>query len=257
MVHQVIKPKAAHERRQRRRVMTGPVRDAAADYAGLQPVVDPRAHDRVLEAGHHDDVVDELVVRAAPAPQFVPQRALLRLAQVLHHQDLEVGPGGRGLLRGRARVLVRAVPTGRARALAVPVGFGDQGPVDPADHRREPVVRPGREQPPHLLEALPAGKRPEPLDRREAIQQAADGPGRRVGRAALVPGQDQLSARLLQAGPAVVPELPQAVVGQRLLSDGHGPTTPVVLHPSCPIIRSAAFLYHPPQRSLATSSGPA
>ena len=119
VVHQVIGPDVAHERRQRRRVVAGPVREPAADHARLQPEVEPRAHDRVLEAGHHDDLVDERVVRAAPAPQLLPQRALLRLAQVLHHQDLEVGPAGRGLLawpgpRAGTRRPHRACPgTGR------------------------------------------------------------------------------------------------------------------------------------------------
>lgn len=50
------------------------VDEPAADHARLQPEVQPRRHDRVVEAGHHDDVVAVRVVRAAPAPQVLAQR---------------------------------------------------------------------------------------------------------------------------------------------------------------------------------------
>ncbi len=79
--------------------MAGPVGEPAAHHARLQPVVQPRGHDRVLQAGHHDDLVDERVIRAAPPPQLLAQRALLRLADVLDHEDLEVRPVGPGQLQ--------------------------------------------------------------------------------------------------------------------------------------------------------------
>ena len=59
---------------ERGQVVAGPVGEPAADHARLQPEVQPRGHDRVVETGHHDDLVDELVVRAAPPPQLLAQR---------------------------------------------------------------------------------------------------------------------------------------------------------------------------------------
>src|SRR5580704_4887471 len=74
----------------------------------------------------------------------------------------------------------------------------------------------------HHLEGPCAGKSPESLDRLENIQE----PGYRLGQmldgTLLGVGEGQLSGGFLQAGPGVVPELPQAVVRQRLPTDRHG-----------------------------------
>ena len=68
MVHQVVSSVDTRERCEQGRVVAGPVGEPAADHARLQPEVQPRGHDRLIETGHHDDLVDELVVRAAPPP---------------------------------------------------------------------------------------------------------------------------------------------------------------------------------------------
>ena len=68
MVHQVVSSVDARERCEQGRVVAGPVGEPAADHARLQPEVQPRGHDRLVETGHHDDLVDELVIRATPPP---------------------------------------------------------------------------------------------------------------------------------------------------------------------------------------------
>ena len=222
MLHQVVRSVDAHELCEQGRVVAGPVGEPAADHARLQPEVQPRGHDRVVETGHHDDLVDERVVRAAPPPQLLAQRALLLLGQVLDDENLEVRPVTAELLRRAGVAFVCVIFGTQIPGLAAAVGLGDQGPVGPAHHGGEPVVLTGGEQPLHLLEGLRAGKRPESLDRPEDIQQ----PGHRLGQlldgTLLGVGQGQLSGRFLQAGPGIVPELPQAVVRQRLHADRHG-----------------------------------
>ena len=195
--------------------MAGPVGEAAADHARLQPEVQPRGHQRVVETRHHDDLVHELVVRAAPPAEFLAQRALLVLGHVLHDQDLEVGPLGAGAgLVGLARLAAVGVVLGvGVPGLAAPVGVGGQRPVDPGHHRRAPVVLTGREQPAHLVEGLHAREGPEPLDGREDIQRLGDRVGQLLDRTLLGTVQGQLGGRLLQGGPGVGPDLPQTVVG--------------------------------------------
>ena len=198
------------------------VGEPTADHACLQPEVQPRGHDRLVEAGHHDDLVDELVVRAPPPPQLFPQRALLLPGQVLDDENLEVRPVTAELLRRVAVAFVCVVFGTQIPGLTAAVRLGDQCPVGPAHHGGEPVEITGGEEPLHLLIGLRAGERPEPLDRSEDIQQ----PGHRLGQlpsgTLLVVGQGQLSSRFLQAGPGIVPELPKAVVRQRLQTDRHG-----------------------------------
>ena len=202
--------------------MPGPVSEPAADHARLQPEVQPRGHHRLVEAGHHDDLIDELVIRPTPAPQLFPQRVLLLLGQVLDDENLEIGPVTAELL-GRAGIAIVGVIVGaQVPGVTAAVGLGDQGPVGPAHDGGEPVVLTGGEEPLQLSEDLRAGKRPESLDRPENVQQ----PGHRLDRpfngTLLGTGQGQLSGRFLQAGPGIVPELPEAVVRQRLDADRHG-----------------------------------
>ena len=73
VVHQVIGSEQAHELPERGRVVDGPVSKAAADHARLQPEVQPRGHQCVVEARHDDDLVDELIVRATPPAQLLAQ----------------------------------------------------------------------------------------------------------------------------------------------------------------------------------------
>ena len=202
--------------------MAGPVGEPAADHARLQPEVQPRGQERVVEAGHHDDLIEERVIRAPPPPQLLAQRVLLSLGQVLDDENLEIGPVAPGLLY-RAGIAIVFVTFGtQINGLTAAVGLGDQGPVGLADHGGEPDVLIVGEEPVHLPVDVRAGKRPESLDRPQDIQQPGHRPGQPLDRALLGAGQGQLSGRFLQAGPGVVPELPQAVVRQRLHTDRHG-----------------------------------
>ena len=223
VLHQVVSSVEADELCEQRRVVAGMVGEPAADHARLQPEVQPRGHHRLVETGHDDDLVDELVIRATPPPQLFPQRVLLLLGQVLDDENLEIGPVAAELL-GRAGIaIVGVIIFGpQIPGVTAAVGLGDEGPVGPAHYGGEPDVLAGGEEPLQLPEDLRAGKRPESLDRPEDIQQ----PGHRLGQLLDGPlpglGQGQLSGRFLQAGPGVVPELPQTVIRQRLEADRHG-----------------------------------
>jgi hypothetical protein len=111
----------------------------------------------------------------------------------------------RELLRPRLRV---TAPNPAAAA----EGVGGQRSVDRAHQRCEPVVLAGGEQPAGLLEGLHAGEGPESLDRAEDVKQSGYGLVQLLDGPLLGTGQDQLDGRLLQAGPGICPELPQAVV---------------------------------------------
>ena len=222
MLHQVVSSVDARELCEQGRIVAGPVGEPAADHARLQPEVQPRGHNRLVKTGHHDDLVDEVVVRAPPSPQLFPQRALLLLGQVLDDENLEIRPVIAKVLRRTGIAVVCIIFGTQLPGLTIAVGLGDQGPVGPAHHGGEPVVLPGGEEPLQLSEDLRARKRPESLDRPEDLQL----PGHRLDQlldgTLLGIGQGQLSGRFLQAGPGVVPELPQAVVRQRLDTDRHG-----------------------------------
>ena len=82
--------------------------EPAADHARLQPEVQPRGHHGLVETGHDDDLVDELVIRATPPPQLFPQRVLLLLGQFLDDENLEIGPVTAELL-GRAGIAIVGV----------------------------------------------------------------------------------------------------------------------------------------------------
>ncbi len=221
-LHQVSRSAAVRELCEQGRVVAGPVGEPAADHARLQPEVQPRGQERVVEAGHHDDLIDERVIRAAPPPQLLAQQVLLSLGQVLDDENLEIGPVAPGLLRRAGIAIVFVIFGAQINGMTAAVGLGDQGPVGPADHRGEPDVLIVCEEPVHLPVDVHAGKRPESLDRPEDIQQPGHRLGQPLDRALLGAGQGQLGGRFLQAGPGVVPELPQAVVRQRLHTDRHG-----------------------------------
>ena len=193
MFHQVVRSVSAHERYEQGRIVPGPVDEPAADHARLQPEVQPRGHNRLVETGHHDDLVDELVVRATPPPQLFPQRALLLLGQVLDDENLEIRPVTPELLRRVGTAIVCVIVGMRIPGPTAPVGLGDQGPVGPAHDFGEPVVLSGGEEPLHLPVGLRAGERPETLDRPENIQQAGHRLGQLLGGTLLGLGQGQLS----------------------------------------------------------------
>ncbi len=221
-LHQVVSSVHAGQLREQGRILPGPVREPAPDHARLQPEVQPGGHHRLVETGHHDDLVDEPVVRAPPPPQLFPQRALLLLGQVLDDEHLEVGPVAAELLRRVAFAFVCVIFGTHIPGLTAAVGLGDQRPVGPAHHRGEPVVLTGGEEPLQLTDGLRAGERPESLDRPEHVQQPGHRLGQLPGGTLLAAGQGQLGGRFLQAGPGVVPQLPEAVVRQRLEGDRHG-----------------------------------
>jgi hypothetical protein len=207
VLHQVIADDAVHELPERGGVVAGPVGEPAADHARLQPVVQPRGHDRVLQAGHHDDLVDERVIRAAPPFQLLAQRALLRLAHVLDHQDLEVLPVGPGQLHGIPAAIVGVVLAAQVPGLVAADRVGSQRAVNRTHQRGEPVVLAGGVQPPDLLEGLHAGEGPEPLDRPEDLKQSRYGLTQLLDGSLLGTGEHQLGGRFLQAGPGICPEL--------------------------------------------------
>ena len=76
--------------RERGQVAGRLVGEPAPDHARLQVDVEPRGDQRLVAAGHDDQLVDELVVGAAPAADLVAQRALLRFGHRLDDQHLEV-----------------------------------------------------------------------------------------------------------------------------------------------------------------------
>ena len=203
--------------------MARPVGEPAADHARLQPEVQPCGQERVLEAGHHDDLVDELVIRAPPPPQLFAQRAFLLPDQVLDDENLEVRlVTAARLLRRAGIAIVCVILDAQFPGMTAAVGLGDQCPVDLAYHAGEPAVLSCREVPLHLVEGPCAGKSPESLDRPENIQELGHGLGQLLDGTLLGVGEGQLSSGFLQAGPGIVPELPQAVVRQRLPTDRHG-----------------------------------
>jgi hypothetical protein len=174
-LHHVVRHDAVHEVRERGRVVGGPASEPAAHHARLQPVVQPGGHDRVFDAGDHDDLVDERVIRAAPAAQLLAQRVLLLFGHVLDDQDLEIGPVGPRLLHRMGGAIQGLVLGAQVPRLAGAEGVGGQRAVDPAHQGGEPVVLAGREQPAHLAEGRHAGEGPEPLDRPEDVEQVGDG----------------------------------------------------------------------------------
>ena len=66
------------------------MREPAADHHRLQVDVEPRGDQRLVAARHHDQLVDELVVGAAPAAHLRCGAAFLRLGHRLDHEYLEV-----------------------------------------------------------------------------------------------------------------------------------------------------------------------
>ena len=233
--------------------MTGPVREAAADHARLQLEVQPRGHHRVVETRHHDDLVEELVVRAAPPAQLLAQCALLVLGHVLDDQDFEVWPVLTALVGRAYLVLIGLIVGVGVPAGAAPVGVGGQRPVDPGHHGRTPVVFTGREQPAHPVEGLHTGKGPEPLDRREHVKRSGDRVGQLLDRTLLGAGQGQLSGCLLKGGPGIGPDLPQAVVGVR--ASGHGDLLATFLRRPGPAHQASQGHHLPGVRGLTTEPG--
>ena len=221
-LHQVSRSAAVYEPGERSRVVAGPVSEPAAGHARLQPGVQPSGHERVVETGHHHDLVHERVIRAAPSPQFLPQRALLLVGHILDDENLEIRTVRPGLRRRTGLVIVCVVPGAWVPALAVEVGLGDKGLVGLGHQRGEPIILIGGEQPPSLPVGLCPGKRPESLDRPEDVKQLGYRLDQLLDGTLLRLGAGELNGRLLQAGPGIIPELPQAVVRLQVRASRHG-----------------------------------
>jgi hypothetical protein len=197
MLHQVVRSVEASELCEQGRVVARPVGEPAADDARLQPEVQPCGHDRLVETGHHDDLVDELVIRATPPPQLFPQRVLLLLGQVLDDEDLEIRPVTAELLYGTGIAIVGVIFGTHIEGLTAAVGLGDQGAVGPAHYGGEPAVITGGEELLQLLEDACAGKRPKSFDRPQNIKQPGHRLDQPLDRTLLGAGQGQLSGRFL------------------------------------------------------------
>ena len=221
--------------------MAGPVREPAADHARLQREVQPGGQHRLVEARHDDDLVHERVVPAPPPADLLPQRPLLRLAEVIDDQDLEIRALRRGLVRPcvsrprrpRPQVDVPAGRCGRSR----PPGPGSSG------SRSRPAGRTSRPR----TAAGPAGRqagRETPRNARPArgVEQFLHRSvrlDRRAGR-----GPAPAAARLLQPGPGIAPELAKPVVRVRALRHGnHLRDVPAVVGPAPPTTRPKVTIY--------------
>ena len=137
------------------------MREPATDHDGLQVDVEPRSDQGLVAAGHHNQLIDELVVGASPAADFFAQRAFLRLGHRLHDEHLEVRlvTLHHRLVLQLARVGGELVALLEARVLdiASAVRLRRQCAVDPRYRVRELVVTTRREQPRHAGELRCAG----------------------------------------------------------------------------------------------------
>ena len=221
-LHQVSASAAVRELRERGRVMAGPAGEPAADHDCLEPEVQPCRHDRVVEAGNHDDLVDERVIRAAQPPHLLAQRAFLLLGHVLDDEDLKVWPVRPGLLRRVDQPVDGLVLGSHVQDVAAAVGAGRQRAIDLAHQAGEPAVVACRQQPPQLLDGLRAREGPQPFDRPERVEQPGYRLERLLERSLPGTGKHQLTGCLFQAGPGVRPDLPQGVVRRRVRVDRHG-----------------------------------
>ena len=75
-----------------RKVAGRPVGEPTSNHHCLQVDVEPCRDQRLVAAGHHHQVVDELVVGPAPASHLFAQRPFLGFGHRLDDQHLEVGP---------------------------------------------------------------------------------------------------------------------------------------------------------------------
>ncbi len=67
-------------------------REAVTDHDALDVVIEQHRDQRVLEARHDDDVVDEVVLRPAQFANPLAQAPRLLVAALVDEQHLEVGP---------------------------------------------------------------------------------------------------------------------------------------------------------------------
>ena len=191
------------------------VPEPAPDDTGLEGRVHPHRDDGLLAAADHDDVVDELIVRPAPAADVLTQRPLLVGRHPLDHQHLEialVGVTELGLLGGLDGI---ADQVGGRPRLGRPVGVvgaehaldlgGGAGELD-GTARAEELLDPA--------EPVLAGIGPVPLDVAEDLQIVGDRVGHRVGSSRIDRSHPPVGL-LLDLGPEVEPGLPPCVVGLR------------------------------------------
>src|SRR6201996_3050481 len=221
-VHEVLAAAVLDEMSELGVIVPGPEREASTDDAGLKVEVEEHRDQGVVVAGGHDDLVNELVVRAAQAAQLPPQHLLPLRAHLLDDQDLEVGPRRRRPLACRhvaeVRVRGRALRRWPTRAA---IGVCRQLPIEFCDPAREALEVSGHEHPPRTLVAPIARERPRALDRLQQIEKSADLFDQPIARTALSNSSGEAVAHLLQAAPRVHPHLPEAVVGERIEVRAH------------------------------------
>ena len=69
----------------------GAQRKAVANHHALDVVVEQHRDQRILEAGHRDDIVDELILRTAQLAQALTQVANVFMRAFIDEQHFEVG----------------------------------------------------------------------------------------------------------------------------------------------------------------------
>ncbi|WP_254207285.1 hypothetical protein [Nocardia alni] len=175
VVGQLARHLVVDELREGRQIANGPVREPPPDHHRLQVDVESCGDEGLVPAGHHDQLVHELVVRTPPLADLVAQRPFLVLAHMLDDQHLEirtVALGGLLLLElpriGREHVqVVGAGVLHIARA----VRLRGERTVDPHDRLRELVIAAGGEKPLHTGELRRSRIGPVGLERTEFGQQ--------------------------------------------------------------------------------------
>jgi len=106
---------------QHAQVVPGLVREPVPDHHRLHVEVHQRRDHRVFEAGHHDEVVAELVLRTTQPPQLLPQFRLLAGLDLPHDQHLEVRPRGRA---GRSTCSSTKAPIRASASASRPIAAG-------------------------------------------------------------------------------------------------------------------------------------
>jgi hypothetical protein len=74
------------------RIVSGLEGEPVADHHALDGSVEEHGEERVLEATHHDRLVDELILRPAQAPHFLGERGPASRRRGRDDEQLEVGP---------------------------------------------------------------------------------------------------------------------------------------------------------------------
>jgi hypothetical protein len=115
--------------------------EASSDHTCLDVRVETHRDGCLDSAAHYHQVVSEQVSRPAPSMHLLAEPLLLCRRHGLNHEDLEIGPAERIVLRGAEDQLVAVVTMfalGDVVQRAHPVGLGDERAVDPSHEPSEP-----------------------------------------------------------------------------------------------------------------------